>query len=471
MRSTLLLRSIFILFPPILMAKAFSVSVGTAAECASFTVSWTGGQSPFQISIFPVFDVPRFYSVPSSAYNGNQGSYTISQLPLGQGTKFVLTVSDATGFGTGGATDVIQVAESTSSSSCNTTTPALSYTYNLPSSLQQCAPYVFNGYQGAALPVTFVGLIPGGEAFVLQSGVATSSYTWTTNVQAGTSIIFSMLDAQNRTGGSSDLETVQLSNDASCLSSTSPSSTASIPQSSQSGSSSPSTSPTGSSSTKISTATIIGIAGGGVVALAALVFLGLFLIRKRRRNYSMYSLATPRNAPLLHSSGDLHHDPDTPMNATVYPFPYQRDHARSFVPSGQTTPSMSHRAPQDTHSLPRTLTSLQGDSSIGAHSPNSAPYSDTGMSSVPSSARGKGSMTVMSAPTRFIIHTDAEDVPPAAPQVIELPPQYSERPGSGLQQSQSRPLSSGTEYGDTELAYASNAMDPNSDFRQPHSPP
>ncbi|KAI6047695.1 hypothetical protein EDC04DRAFT_2619540 [Pisolithus marmoratus] len=465
MRLMHLLRPILYLFSPILTVKAFSVSVGTATECAPFTISWTGGQSPFEISIFPVFDVPRLYSVPSSAYSGNQGSYTIPQLPLAEGKKFVLTISDATGFGTGGATNVIQVAGSTSSPSCNTTSPTLSYTYNLPSSLQQCAPYVFNGYQGAALPVTILGLIPGGESFVLQSGVTATSYTWMANVEAGTSIIFSMLDAQNRTGGSSDLETVQLSNDASCLSSSSPSSTASIPQSSQTGSS-----PSASSSTKVSTATIVGIAGGSVVALAALLFLGLFLIRKRRKNRSMYSLATPRHVPLLHS-GDLHDDPDTSTNAHVYPFPYHREHVRPFVPSGQTTPGMSHLAPQDAYSLPRASTSLPRDSSVGTTTPNFVAYSDTGLSSVQSSTRGKGSMTVTTAPTRFILHTDAEDVPPAASQVIELPPQYSERPGSGWEQSPSRPLSSRTEYRDTELAYASNALDRNSHHLQPHSSP
>ncbi|KAI6136581.1 hypothetical protein F5141DRAFT_1208913 [Pisolithus sp. B1] len=438
------------------------MSVGTATECSPFTISWTGGQSPFQISIFPAFDVPQFYSVPSSAYSGNQGSYTISQLLLPQGKKFVLTISDATGFATGGTTDVIQVAGSTSSSDCNTTSPALSYTFNLPSSLQQCAPYVFNGYQGAVLPITLLGLIPGGESFVLQSGVTTTSYTWTADIQAGTSIMFAMLDAENRTGGSSDLETVELSNDASCLSSSSPSSTASIPQSSQSGSSSPST----STSKKVSSATIIGIVAGGLVALAALVFLGVFLIRKRRKSHSMYTLATTRNAPLLHS-GELHDDPDTSTNAHVYPFPYQRDLVRPSVPSGQTTPSMSNFAPQDAYSLPRTSTSLP-QTSVGTGTSNFAPYSDVGMSSTLSSARGKGSMTVMTAPTRFILHTDAEDAPPAVSQVIELPPQYSERPGSGWQPSQSRPLSSGTVHRDTELAYASTALDPDSNHARPH---
>lgn len=36
------------------MTNAFSLSVGTASECDPFTVSWTGGENPFEIYTFPV---------------------------------------------------------------------------------------------------------------------------------------------------------------------------------------------------------------------------------------------------------------------------------------------------------------------------------------------------------------------------------------------------------------------------------
>ncbi|KAI5999854.1 hypothetical protein F5J12DRAFT_895097 [Pisolithus orientalis] len=388
MRSTHFLKPILFLFSSLWMAKAFSVSVGTASECAPFTVSWTGGQSPFQIAIFPADDPPSFYTATSSPY-------TISQLLLPQGTQFVVTMSDATGFATGGTTDLITVAGPSSGSSCNTTFPTLSYYFSdtsLP--FQQCGPFEFNGYQGAILPVTFLAIIPGGESSILASGVTTTTYTWTADVQAGTSIIFSMLDAENNTGGCSLVQIVGGSNDASCLSSNSPSSTASIPQASQSGSSSPSQTSSGSSTT-LSVAAIAGIAVGGVVALAALAILLLCFMRRRRRNDVTYSTPMPSNSPPLHSE--------------VTPYP------SSFLRSDQTISGMTHLAPQDTSNLPRASTS----------------YNDTSVSSAPPSPPGKGSTIVMtpSGSTRYIVHTDIEDASHTASQVIELPPQYSERSG------------------------------------------
>lgn len=54
-------------------------------------------------------------------------------------------------------------------------------------------------------------------------------------------------------------------------------------------------------------------------------------------------------------------------------------------------------------------------------------------------------------PTRFIVHTDAEDhVPEAEVEVVELPPQYSERRASGT-----RPMSSATGLSSANITYSS----------------
>ncbi|KAI5999853.1 hypothetical protein F5J12DRAFT_270215 [Pisolithus orientalis] len=452
MGSMQFLRLILLLSSFLLTTKAFSVLVGAAATCSPLTVSWTGGQSPFVIYIFPANYSSSFYNVPSSAYNGNQGSYTIPQLPLPQGQQFALTMSDGTGFATGGTTDLIQVAASTSSSSCNTAT-SLGFTFvEASSSLQQCLPYIFNGYQGAILPATIVGIIPGGESFLIQSGVTTTSYTWTVDVQAGTSIMFAMWDTNGNSGGCAELQSVGPSNDASCLSSSSPSSTISIPQSSQSGSSSPSTtapsttSPstiqTGSSSPSIlSSATIAGVVGGGVVALAALVIFGLCLVRRRNRNDSRHSVPTPHNAPPLHWE-DLHQGPDTSMTAHIYPLQHQSGHLQSFVPSsGQTIPRMTYGSHRGSTSLPQ-------DSSADA----------TGVLPVPS---------FIGPMTHNIVHTDVERAPSTALQAIDLPPQYSERPGPAAGQSSvSRPLSSGA-----DLARVPKSFDQTPRYLRYHPPP
>ncbi|KAI5999859.1 hypothetical protein F5J12DRAFT_952009 [Pisolithus orientalis] len=281
------------------MAKAFSMLVGAATECGPFNISWTGGQSPFQIAIFTVSSSPVFHNVSSSAY---QGSYTIPQLPLPQGLQFVVILSDATGFATGGTTYLITVGEPTSSSSCNTTLPSLSYYFSdVGFPLQQCGPFEFSGYQGAILPVTFVGIVPGGQSFLIQSGVTTTSYTWTADVQAGTSIMFSMWDANGNSGGCSVLQSVGPSNDASCLSSQ----TGSI-----------------TSAKNIPVSTIAGIAVG-VFTLAALVSFGLRVIQRRRRNASVYSSSMPPHPPPLHSADLVGLDILTTTH--VYSRTYQSD--------------------------------------------------------------------------------------------------------------------------------------------------
>lgn len=84
------------------------------------------------------FNIPRNISVPSTAFSNNQGSYQISPIPFINGTEFLLTMSDATGFGTGGTSELLTVGEPVGSASCNTTNPTLVYSFSLPSSLQQC---------------------------------------------------------------------------------------------------------------------------------------------------------------------------------------------------------------------------------------------------------------------------------------------------------------------------------------------
>src|SRR6267154_122551 len=120
------------------------------------------------------------------------------------------------------------------------------------------------------------GLIPGGESVVLNPPTG-SSFNWVADVKAGTSLIFLMTDSQGRQGGSSDLMTVALSNDVSCLNATSPSSTTSVPSSTSSGvvTTSSGASPTSSQSTSSSSnvGAIAGTVVGCAIAIAALVTL------------------------------------------------------------------------------------------------------------------------------------------------------------------------------------------------------
>ncbi|KAI6129212.1 hypothetical protein EV401DRAFT_1928772 [Pisolithus croceorrhizus] len=359
-------------------------------------------------------------------------------------------MSDATGFATVGTTGVITVAAPASGSSCNTAFPPQFY-FSLTGSLDQCESYAFYDYPNAILPVYFLGIIPSGESFVLQSDVTTAEYSWTVEAQAGTAMMFSMFDIQNNTGGCSTIQTVgpSPSNDASCLSSSSTSSTASTPAQSGSPSSSttqigsspsvslPGSSPfagaTGSSSSKkLSTATIAGIIGACVAVVVALVFLGLS--QKRHKKRPMDFLPTSHSVPLLDLSGPLH-EPDAFAIALAYPFTYQLDHIQPFMPPGQATSSMAHFRPQGSYSMSHSSTSLLGNPSTDANTHDFAPCDNLGVSPLSPSATGWGSVTAAtsSISTPDIVHANVDATPPTALQVISPPPQYSNLPGPGGQ--------------------------------------
>ncbi|KAI6146215.1 hypothetical protein BKA82DRAFT_29532 [Pisolithus tinctorius] len=446
MRLTYLLRSILFLSSPIWMAKA-SVSVGPATECGPLAVSWTGELS-LLIFIFSVNYSSTLYPVPPSAYSGNQGNYTIPQLPLSQGQQFVLSMYGGTGFVTGGTSNLLQVAGPTNGSSCNTTS---SQTFSFEDSslaLQECEPYVFNDYQGAALPVSIVGIIPGGQTFVLDSNVTTTNYTWVTDIPAGTLIMFSMLDANSNSGGCSSLQTVGGSVDKCTIGYAIEGSQglSSLPlnvstSTSQTGSGPMSTSQTGSSSSStLSTATIAAVVGGGVVALAALVIFGLCLIRRKRKDGSTYPTPTALD---IHAE-QLHHGPDTPATAYAYPVPYQSDDDQPFVSSGQTTQRITHPHVQEIHGFHRAPATLQQDPFVDTTTRDFAAHNDTAIPLGPSFARPAALHNIV-----------VEHAPPIVSQVADPPPQYSELPGLAAgQRLVPRPLSSGT-----NLAYVPKSFD------------
>ncbi|KIJ68522.1 hypothetical protein HYDPIDRAFT_165322 [Hydnomerulius pinastri MD-312] len=397
-------------------------------------------------------------------------------------------MSDATGFGSGGTSDLLTVGDSVSGNSCNTSVPAVAFAFSLPSSLSQCNPYVFDSYNGAILPVTITGLIPGGEAFVLHPGATATSYTWTANVAAGTTIIFTMIDAQGRSGGSSDTEVVLLSNDATCLNGNSPSSTATVaPSSTSTSHTTTSTTPTqtSSSSSGVSIGAIAGTAAGAVVAIAALVTLALFCIKKRREKRSPYGLAAARSSRRLNSV-DLDAGPDTFSHAPIYPFPYQTDSAGHFAPPvapgsavGSSflaeTASVHASVQPDPFAFPASPATQTQHSRGNSNTDSFGGFGEAASSSMSSSGRRKAAMAGLSGyqtPTRFIVHTDAEDaVPPDSTGLVELPPQYTERRAPPSVLPQDRPMSSATQYTSTDLAYAPGSYLDEPPQSTPHPPP
>jgi hypothetical protein len=310
-------------------------------------------------------------------------------------------------------------------------------------------------------------LIPGGESLVLQPPTG-PSYTWIADVSAGTTLVFVMTDSQGRQGGSSDLEIVTLSNNATCLSSNSPSSTASVP-SSTTASTSASVSPTSNQSTPSSsnTATIVSAVIGCVVAVAALVSLGMFL-RKRRASRSLYVMSSSKRHSRRLPSTDLDHGGNQYGHVPpIYPFPYQADSVSHLSPPIHPT-TQSHLTSPSTGSFmlnePHPPFSQTQHSRQISNPDSFTGNGDAGGSSMSSAGRRKAAMagqTAYKPSTRFILHTDVEDVVPDDNGIVELPPQYSEhrQPLSKQSGSVPRPMSSHSDYsGPSDLAYASSAF-------------
>ncbi|KAJ7125649.1 hypothetical protein C8R43DRAFT_1029766 [Mycena crocata] len=404
------------------LVNAFSFTPNTPTQCDDLKISWTALQT---------FSVPR--------NNQRTGSFS-TPLQFNATDKIVLTMSDSTGFGAGGSTEILTVGASLGGS-CDTSPENLGFTFRADEAqLQQCGAYIFSQYieSGAVAPVTISGTIPGGDSFELHPPINRKTFTWTANVFNGTQIIFSMTDANFRQGGSF-LNTVAVSGDSSCITPDSPSSTtnaAATPTSSGPGESSAPATP------RSSTGAIAGSVLGALIFLAVLITLGLFFLRQRQeKKKTMMAGGSEfrRTSRPLDSQLDLTYDPRQNTNAPPYNGPPY------MSPSNSATPATSlygheHQAMQGSPQLP---THYQPHSPfLSSRSDNENPFSEPSPSAEvnPFMDQGSGSDAVSAGqrksgmsgftgykPSRYVLHTDAEDddLPVNADGVVELPPQYS----------------------------------------------
>ncbi|KAG2103474.1 uncharacterized protein F5147DRAFT_809225 [Suillus discolor] len=301
--------------------------IGTPTECEPLSISWTGGQAPFEILLAPNI------SVPASAFSNGEGSYSIPQLMLSSTTSFVLTMSDATGFGSGGTTNELTVGNSAANNDCGAADPKPPYTFDL-SPLTQCGQFTLTVNGGVVPPITVVQLIPGGESVVSNSDGDTFSSTL--DVSAGTNLLYLVYDSLGNQGGVSPYEVVSGSSDSSCLSANSPSSTPNTPvtitatataaASPPSSSSSPSSNPSSNN-----VAIIAGAAGGGGAVLVALVILGICL----RRKWKASRMSDVRSSTKSHPRQLQHTDPS--YKASPHP-PQSPSPYKTNTPSNRTQP-------------------------------------------------------------------------------------------------------------------------------------
>jgi hypothetical protein len=281
--------------------------------------------------------------------------------------------------------------------------------------------------------------------------------------------MFIMNDAQGRKGGSSDVKLVGITDDQTCLNTNSPTSLSIVP--SATSSASPSHSATPGSSTdpsssqpagnttasKSNTGTIIGGVLAGVGAVAVIAVLALFLLRRRRRQRSPtfyddgYGYRPRRSGRLEHVDLDAPAIMDDGQPAPVispYPFISPNTHsspgsvAGSHAVSGSVHPLLprnpvspfdnatEYTGPlSDPHGIPPDSRSSRHRRS---ESDGQGAMSTSDGTSMTSSARRKAAQAGRTSykPTRFIVHTDLEEaVPQDEGDIVELPPQYSERRG------------------------------------------
>ncbi|KAF9650097.1 hypothetical protein BDM02DRAFT_1539621 [Thelephora ganbajun] len=408
--SEFLLFSLFLLgYVLTSVHSAFTYEFGVPGSCDELEVSWTGGQGPFQLMLVPAFGTPRTFKIPDSSVTNGKGLYNVRvDFPVGQ--KIFLVMSDATGFGSGGTSLIIQVGPSVSGKSCNTTDPGVDFSFNLDSALTQCRTYVFSNYTQAVQPVTIAVFIPGGTAFQFNPPTGPSTYDWLAELKAGTSVVFAMMDSQGRNGGSSDIKLVGASDDTSCLKANSPASTSNPPT--PTSSTSPSTTPSQNNSKNSGSSTIPITLGalGGVLALAltgAIIFFYFQRKRKREDAYpeGVYSYRGKRGSRRM----SLDFEEPRPIDNT------HDDQAVSHI-----TPFSHSQGASSSDHLRHSREDFQDADLVP---PRSGPPSSTG--------RSKASQAGSFRQPRYVVHTDVEDTIPedGEQEVIELPPTYSERRG------------------------------------------
>jgi hypothetical protein len=277
-------------------AQDFAFVAGNPTQCDEMNITWQGGLPPYIVTLTPPHGTAINATLPGNSTQGSSGV----PIPFVKGQTLLVTLSDSTGFATGGTSQLLTVGSSQSGVNCNTTNPGVDFIFELNSPLVQCQPYPISGYAGAVQPVTIFGLIPGGQSFVLNPPVSNeNSFDWTANVKAGTSVVLSMVDAIGRIGGTSDVLIVGNSSNSSCLlnaPSSTPALTASStpPPPSSSPPSTGTTTPVQGASQKpksgLPLGAVAGITGGAAFIVSILILISLFICKKPKNGSNDFFL-------------------------------------------------------------------------------------------------------------------------------------------------------------------------------------
>ncbi|KZT56415.1 hypothetical protein CALCODRAFT_497455 [Calocera cornea HHB12733] len=293
---------------------AFTFTINEApVQCGQLTLNWTGGVAPYEVTLLPLNGINTTTAVWTDSLIDTNITTTSWTYPVKfpAGLNFTLVMSDATGFGTGGTSQIYTVANSSDSSCLPAALHPLQFFFELENNTRivQCDQINFQISGAVALPVTLRGIVPGGESwqYVTPSFLTSNNWpagwsekqmNWTLQLIQGTQVAFMLGDQTGPgSGGTTQLLTVSAGSSDSCLSqgyfSTTPApaagaaletAPASSPSATAAGTSSGSTSHTGA---------IVGGVIGGLAGIVLLIGGIMFLMRrynKRKRQRRLQSI-------------------------------------------------------------------------------------------------------------------------------------------------------------------------------------
>ncbi|PVG02305.1 hypothetical protein CPB86DRAFT_780727 [Serendipita vermifera] len=397
------------------------------------------GTPPFYMFITPPSGTPRNISIPESAWDGSKGSF-FTTLNLTAGQSFVLTMSDATGFGTGGNSDLLTVGGA-SNAQCNTTNPGTSFSFQGSSTIEQCGTYTINSLSDVPQPVRVQGIIPVGSSFTLTPPEDSPSYNWTVNVASGTRILFFMTDNEGNLSSVSSIQQVASSSNSSCINDDSPRSTLSSatqePTSTSPGGSQPSSVNTGSSHK--SNGAIIGGAVGGAVAFLLIVAAIVLYIWKRKRLDPMIKYSRKRERHGLDGMRALDLAPSTPNLSNenrprLPPMDFAPEPFLLAPPANNSSSGGGSRSNTNEPAIPMSPRSYSSRSQgLGSNDRGPPPVARIGQNTrspsqntaASTKAAMAGTSQGLAPPQRFVLHTDAGSIDNINTNALELPPTYN----------------------------------------------
>ncbi|WVR03770.1 hypothetical protein IAU60_000765 [Kwoniella sp. DSM 27419] len=265
-------------------------------SCQPVPITWSGGQAPFTVWIVPVYGSPFFYPISDSYYQDGYGSTEIL-LQLAAGVNYVVIMSDATGLGSGGSSE-IQTVGTGNDTSCMTWASSravsLDFTFTVSGQAVQCERGFETSWTGGLEYGPYnMTVIPLDKSFLpydvsFETGVISQS-SWVLDLPAGTrfNVMMNSGTGYGR-GGTSGIIEVASSNDTSCLD-FDPQPTGAWPVTVTTGSLPPPTLPitqsavpSGGSGGKLSGRAIAGIIVG-LLVFGAIVGVALFYLLRRKK--------------------------------------------------------------------------------------------------------------------------------------------------------------------------------------------